>query len=50
MPLDKSVDINRLADETEGYTGADLESLSREAAIIALRESMEAKSVTKKTF
>ncbi len=50
MPLDKSVDINRLADETEGYTGADLESLSREAAIIALRESMEAKSVTKKHF
>jgi transitional endoplasmic reticulum ATPase len=50
MPLDKSVDINRLAEETEGYTGADLESLSREAAIIALRESMDAKIVTKKHF
>ena len=50
MPMDKSVDLDKLADETEGYTGADLESLAREAAMLALRENKDAKKVTKKHF
>lgn len=50
VPLDKDVDLKKLADETEGYTGADLESLVREAAMLALREDIESKKVSKKHF
>ena len=50
MPLDKNVHISELAKKTAGYTGADLEALAREAALIALRESKEAKIVKKKHF
>jgi transitional endoplasmic reticulum ATPase len=50
MPLEKSVSIKKLAEETEGYTGADVEALVREAAMVALRESMDAKEVKKKHF
>jgi len=50
MPLDKSVKIEKLADETDGYTGADIESLVREAAMLALREDIDTKKVTKKHF
>ncbi len=37
-PLDKSVDIERLAEQTDGYTGADIASLSSAAVMLALRE------------
>lgn len=37
--------LKELAKKTEGYTGADLESLSREAGLLALRESIDAKIV-----
>jgi len=50
MPLAKDVSIDELAKKTEGYTGADLEALAREAAMLALREDLEAKTVTKKHF
>ncbi len=50
MPLDKSVDIKKLAEETEGYTGADIEALAREAAMLALRENIDTKKVTKQHF
>jgi transitional endoplasmic reticulum ATPase len=49
MPL-KGVDLKRLAKATEGYSGADLEALAREAGINALRENINAKEVTKKHF
>jgi len=49
MPLDK-VDLLDLAKKTIGYTGADIEALAREAALIALRESKEAKNVKRKHF
>jgi transitional endoplasmic reticulum ATPase len=38
MPLDEDVNIERLARLTEGYTGADIEALCREAALNAARE------------
>jgi transitional endoplasmic reticulum ATPase len=50
MPLDKSVKIDKLAEDTEGYTGADIESLAREAAMLALRENIDVKKVTGKHF
>jgi transitional endoplasmic reticulum ATPase len=37
-PLDDAVDIEKLADQTEGYTGADIASLSSAAVMLALRE------------
>ena len=37
-PLDDSVNIEKLADQTEGYTGADIASLSSAAVMLALRE------------
>ncbi|MEM5814680.1 MAG: CDC48 family AAA ATPase [Candidatus Aenigmatarchaeota archaeon] len=49
MPL-KGTDLDALAEKTEGYSGADLEALVREAALFALRDDMKAKEVTKKNF
>ncbi|MEM3515904.1 MAG: CDC48 family AAA ATPase, partial [Saccharolobus sp.] len=37
MPLSNDVDLEKLADVTHGYTGADLAALVREAAMNALR-------------
>jgi transitional endoplasmic reticulum ATPase len=37
MPLAKDVDLNRLAEMTHGFVGADLAALCREAAMKALR-------------
>src|SRR3989338_5986543 len=50
MPLAKGVSIDALADLTEGYSGADLEGVCREAAMLALRENLEAKEVFTKHF
>jgi transitional endoplasmic reticulum ATPase len=36
-PLADDVDIEQLAKETEGYVGADIEAICREAAMLALR-------------
>jgi len=47
---DKKKLCHYLAKETEGFTGADIEALVREAAMVALRENMESKEVKKKHF
>jgi len=46
MPLAKDVDLQELARLTKGYSGADIESICREAAIIALRRDINSKEVT----
>jgi len=46
MPLARDVDLKELARMTKGYSGADIESLCREAAIIALRRNINSKEVT----
>ncbi|MBW2968046.1 CDC48 family AAA ATPase [Candidatus Woesearchaeota archaeon] len=50
MPLAKDVALSELAQKTEGYAGADIASLCREAAIIALRKDMNSTEVKKKDF
>ncbi len=50
MPLARDVDLNALADETEGYVGADIENLCREAGMVAFRESLDASEVSQKHF
>ncbi len=50
MPLAKDVSMEKLAKQTEGYSGADLEAVVREAGLNALRENMKAKEITKKHF
>ncbi|MBI2550395.1 hypothetical protein HYV83_04415, partial [Candidatus Woesearchaeota archaeon] len=42
--------IYYLALKTEGYVGADIEALCREAAVLALRESMNSKFVEERHF
>lgn len=41
MPVAGDVDINDLAARTEGYTGADIEMICREAGMLALREKIQ---------
>jgi len=50
MPLAKDVDIAQLAVLTKYYSGADIESLCREAAMHALRRDVAAGEVTMKDF
>jgi len=50
MPLEKSIDLKKISEETEGYTGADIESLVREAAMLALRKDINTKKVIKEHF
>ncbi len=50
MPLAKDVKIDFLVEQTEGYVGADIESVCREAAMIELRHSLKSKEITKKSF
>ncbi|MCJ2520581.1 MAG: CDC48 family AAA ATPase [Candidatus Thermoplasmatota archaeon] len=42
MPLDTDVNLKQLAEDLEGYVGADIEAFCREAAMHALRENSDA--------
>ena len=48
MPLDKNVDIDKIAEITYGYVGADISALSKEAAMYALRRALPDFSEIKK--
>jgi transitional endoplasmic reticulum ATPase len=50
MPMEQDVDVNQLASVTKYYSGADIESLCREAAMHALRRDVNAQKVTMKDF
>ncbi|MFW9807852.1 MAG: CDC48 family AAA ATPase [Candidatus Thorarchaeota archaeon] len=50
MPLADDVSLEKLADQTEGYSGADIEGLVREAAMAAVRNDWKPKPVTMKHF
>jgi transitional endoplasmic reticulum ATPase len=50
MPLGPDVDLDTIAERTDRFTGADLEDLTRRAGLLALRESLEAQTVTMAHF
>jgi len=50
MPLDKDVKIDKIIEMSEGYVGADIESMVREAAMLALREDIGSSVVKMKHF
>jgi transitional endoplasmic reticulum ATPase len=50
MPLASNVNIEKLSELTEGFSGADIETWCREAAMIALRENIRARKVTVEHF
>lgn len=50
MPVASDVDLNQLATITRYYSGADIESLCREAAMHALRRDVSAQIVSMKDF
>jgi len=50
MPLGKDVSLEELAEKTDGFSGADIEGLCREAAMLALRSDIKAKKVNKTNF
>lgn len=50
MPLDDDVDLKRLAKESAGYVGADIEAVCREAVMLTLREDLKAENIHMKSF
>ena len=50
MPLAKNVDLKRLAKDSEGYVGSDIETVCREAVMLALRENLEIENISMKYF
>jgi transitional endoplasmic reticulum ATPase len=49
-PVDKDVNIDELVKLTEGYVGADIEGLVREACMTSLRKDFNTKSVSRADF
>jgi transitional endoplasmic reticulum ATPase len=50
MPLSAEVDLEHVASQTGGYSGADLEAVVREAGLVSLRRDIETKNVTREDF
>jgi transitional endoplasmic reticulum ATPase len=49
-PIDKNVNIDEMVSITEGFVGADIEGLVREASMSALRRDINSKFVTREDF
>ncbi|RAP51333.1 MAG: ATPase, partial [Methanosphaera sp. rholeuAM270] len=50
MPLAEDVDLKELAEKTEGFVGADIEAVCREAVMLTLRDDIEAEEVYMSEF
>ncbi len=50
MPLSEDVELEILAKRTEGFVGADIEAVCREAVMLTLRDSLESENVDMKHF
>ena len=49
-PLADNVNIEKLAKKTEGYVGADIEAVCREAALLTLRKDLNSEKVDMEAF
>ena len=50
MPLGKDVSLEKLAEESEGYVGSDIQAICREAAMMVLRKDIKGKEVRMEHF
>lgn len=50
MPLAKGIDLEEFAKKTEGYTGADIENVCREAGMAAIRRGVNTDKVEERDF
>lgn len=50
MPLKDDIDMEKLAEETKGYVGSDIESLCREAGMFSLRNNPDSEEVAWEDF
>jgi transitional endoplasmic reticulum ATPase len=50
MPLSRDIDLSELARKAQGYSGADVEAICREAGIEALREDINSTEVSLRDF
>ncbi|MBR9679441.1 MAG: CDC48 family AAA ATPase [Candidatus Altiarchaeota archaeon] len=50
MSLDDNIDLNEMVKRTDGYSGADIAAVCREAAINALREDINIEKISMKYF
>ncbi len=50
MPVSEDVDIEELADITDGYVGADIEAVAREAVMLAFRENIDTEEIEMRHF
>jgi transitional endoplasmic reticulum ATPase len=50
MPLDTDVDLERIADVTHGFTGSDIATLAKEAALTRLRQIMPTLNLEESTI
>jgi transitional endoplasmic reticulum ATPase len=50
MPIAEDVNFAALAEKTDGYTGADIEAVCREAALNAVRDDLKPKKVSAMNF
>src|SRR5437899_12072598 len=50
MPLSQDVDLDHVASQTGGYSGAALEAVVREAGLVSLRCDIDSKNVTREGF
>jgi transitional endoplasmic reticulum ATPase len=50
MPLSRDVDLEELARKAQGYSGADVEAICREAAMESLREDIDSTEVSLRDF
>ena len=50
MPIDKDVELDKLAKLTEGYTGAEIVNICRESGLNSIRRDIESDTVLWEDF
>lgn len=50
MPIDKDVSLDLLVEQTDGYSGAEIQAICQEAALYALEENFNAQTISIEHF